>query len=263
MTFRLFFVFLRDLFQVLPRRSKEEWGEVRQLKAELPTVILVSGFAATRRSLSVVRKRLQRDGFNVLILALDWESLALGFRGLLPMALKLSSLILAIKKDKLLSRSPLYLVSHSAGGLICRYYVQVLGGSHYTEGLITVGTPHKGTWVAGLGMFTHLILKAKCLWDMTPWSALIEQINQASWPHGYPLLTIQSKGDYLSYPSAGQLPTKFFDGEAPIEKKVVRGLSHSELLRSKQVYEIVLEEIRKRLPPAQATAPILTVLTDK
>ncbi len=262
MTPRLFYVFIRDLFQVLPRSSKEEWGEVRQLKAELPTVILVSGFAATRRSLSVVRKRLQRDGFNVLILALDWESLALGFSGLLPMALKLSSLILSIKKDRVLSRSPLYLLAHSAGGPICRYYVQVLGGSHYTEGLITMGTPHKGTWVAGLGLFTHLFLKAKCLWDMLPWSQLIHQINRAPWPQGFPLLSIQSRGDYLSYPSAGQLPQKFYNGEAPVEKKIVGGLSHSELLRSKRIYAIVLEEIRKRLPPSESATPILTVLTD-
>ena len=152
---RLFYLFIRDLFQVLPGRAREEWEQVNQLRPQLPTVILISGFAATKRSLSIIRKRLQRDGFNVLILAMDWQSLADGIRGLLPLALRLSTMILRIKKDRDLSRSPLYLVAHSAGGLVARYYVQILGGSHYCEGLITLGTPHRGTWVAGLGLFTH------------------------------------------------------------------------------------------------------------
>jgi pimeloyl-ACP methyl ester carboxylesterase len=247
-TIRLFFSFIRDLFQVLPGKSREEWGRVNQLRPELPTVILISGFAATRRSLSIIRKRLQRDGFNVLVLAMDWQSLADGIRGLLPMALRLSTMILTIKKNKSLSRSPLYLVTHSAGGLVARYYIQILGGSHYVEGLITLGTPHRGTWVAGLGLFTHLLLKAKCLWEMMPCSGLIEQINKAPWPLGFPMLTVQSKGDYVSYASAGQMPERFFEsGNALITKRVVTGLSHSELLRSKKTYAILVEELRTRL----------------
>ena len=118
---RLFYLFIRDLFQVLPGRAREEWEQVNQLRPQLPTVILISGFAATKRSLSIIRKRLQRDGFNVLILAMDWQSLADGIRGLLPLALRLSTMILRIKKDRDLSRSPLYLVAHSAGGLVARY----------------------------------------------------------------------------------------------------------------------------------------------
>ncbi len=173
------------------------------------------------------------------------------------MALRLSTMILSIKKDKNLSRSPIYLVAHSAGGLVARYYVQILGGSHYCEGLITLGTPHKGTWVAGLGLFTHLFLKAKCLWDMMPCSGLIHQINKASWPHGFPILTVQSKGDYVSYPAAGQMPEVFFETENwLITKRVVTGLSHSELLRSKKAYLILLEELRGRLhltPPLAVT----------
>lgn len=248
MNLRLFFIFIKDLFDVLPSRTKDEWEKVDELRADLPTVILVSGFAATRRSLSVIRKRFQRDGYNVLVLAMDWHSLADGIRGLIPMALRLSTLILNIKKDKTLAHSPIYLVAHSAGGLVARYYVQVLGGSHYTEGLVTLGTPHKGTWVAALGLFTHLILKAKCLWDMTPWSGLIAQLNTTAWPQSFPLLTVQSKGDYVSYPSAGQLPEKYFAEESGLtQKKVIAGLSHSELLLSKRAYYILLEEVNRRL----------------
>ncbi len=261
MNLRLFLVFIKDLFDVLPSRSREEWERVEQLRSELPTIILVSGFAATRRSLSVIRKRFQRDGYNVLVLAMDWHSLADGIRGLLPMALRLSSLILKLKKDTLLSRSPIYLVAHSAGGLVARYYVQVLGGSHYTEGLVTLGTPHKGTWVAALGLFTHLFLKAKCLWDMTPWSGMVRQLNHTAWPKGFPLLTVQSKGDYVSYPKAGQLPEAFFEVDNSLmQKRVIAGLSHSELLLSKRAYYILLEEVNKRL--GLSVPPKPSLMTD-
>jgi pimeloyl-ACP methyl ester carboxylesterase len=42
----------------------------------------------------------------------------------------------------------LAIVGHSLGGLIARYYVQLLGGSAHVHTLVTLGTPHQGTVVA-------------------------------------------------------------------------------------------------------------------
>lgn len=41
---------------------------------------------------------------------------------------------------------PVCVVAHSLGGLIARYYAQVLGGR--VDGLVTIGTPHRGTSLA-------------------------------------------------------------------------------------------------------------------
>ena len=41
---------------------------------------------------------------------------------------------------------PVCLVAHSLGGLISRYYAQVLGGR--VDALVTIGTPHRGTALA-------------------------------------------------------------------------------------------------------------------
>lgn len=38
------------------------------------------------------------------------------------------------------------LVCHSAGGLVARYYLMYLGGSKVVENLVTLGTPHQGTY---------------------------------------------------------------------------------------------------------------------
>jgi triacylglycerol esterase/lipase EstA (alpha/beta hydrolase family) len=176
---RPWIIFFKDLFDVLPTYSRPEWEDYQHIASDRPTVILVSGFGATRRNLNVIRKRLMRDGFNVLVVALDWHTLSDGVRGLYRMAEQLSSVVLKLRKRTGMRGSKVYLVAHSAGGLVARHYVQILGGSHYCEALITLGTPHRGTWVAALGLLTHLMLKARCLVQMLPVSPFIRTMNRA------------------------------------------------------------------------------------
>ena len=133
-----------------------------------------------------MRKRLRKDGFNVLVLSLDWHTMSDGVRGLYQLSEKLSSLALRIRKDRQLSRTRIYIVAHSAGGLVARYYVQLLGGAYYCDGLITLGTPHRGTWVAALGFMTHLILKAGCLYHMLPDLAVHQKDQRGGVARGLP-----------------------------------------------------------------------------
>ena len=43
-----------------------------------------------------------------------------------------------------------FLVGFSMGGLICRYFMQVLGGVEKVERWVTISAPHNGTWTASL-----------------------------------------------------------------------------------------------------------------
>jgi len=45
-------------------------------------------------------------------------------------------------------------IGHSMGGLNSRYCVERLGGDQYVDDLVTMGTPHEGTYAAYLGFFT-------------------------------------------------------------------------------------------------------------
>ncbi len=187
----------------------------------------------------------------------DWHTLLDGIRGLYPLAEKLSSIALRIRKDHALSGQKLYVVAHSAGGLIARYYVQLLGGSHYCDALITLGTPHNGTWVAALGLFTHLILKAGCLIHMLPTSSLIRRINDAAWPTDFPLVSINSRGDYLCYRRAASLPPRLLSGEHPCIKTIeLHGLAHSGFLLSKRCYAAVHKILRPEAPEFTASKEI-------
>ena len=55
--------------------------------------------------------------------------------------------------DEILRDSPaekLTLIGHSMGGLVCRVFVEKLGGADRVRGVITMGTPHNGTVLARL-----------------------------------------------------------------------------------------------------------------
>jgi len=66
---------------------------------------------------------------------------------------------------------PINLVGFSMGGLICRMYVQKLGGVTRTRRLVTVATPHQGTWSA------YTYNRPACL-QMRPGSAFLAELNE-------------------------------------------------------------------------------------
>jgi len=250
-TFRNLTSLIKDLFQVLPSRSKSEWQSLSKIDSAKPTVVLVSGFAATNRNLSVIRKRLVKDGYNVIILSMDWQTLSDGVRGLYRMAEILSSTVLQLRKGPCRGKAKIYLVAHSAGGLVARYYVQLLGGFHYCDGLVTLATPHRGTWLAALGLLCHLILKARILLQMLPVSPFIQKINEATLPPGFRFTSIWSGDDFLCSRRATHLPPELWN-HSEIESVEVAGLSHGDFLLSKESYRLVLEYLRRHEPrPAQ------------
>ncbi len=43
------------------------------------------------------------------------------------------------------ARAKVIIIAHSMGGLVARYYLEVLGGWEYCQALFTLGTPHRGS----------------------------------------------------------------------------------------------------------------------
>ncbi|MFN8491688.1 MAG: alpha/beta fold hydrolase [Caldilineaceae bacterium] len=90
-----------------------------------------------------------------------------GMVGIDMLAAQLGSAIeLAFGPDR-----PINLVGFSMGGLICRTYVQKLGGVARTRRLVTVATPHQGTWSA------YTYNRPACL-QMRPGSAFLAELNE-------------------------------------------------------------------------------------
>ncbi len=63
------------------------------------------------------------------------------------------------------------LVGFSMGGIAARYYVQRLGGAARVRALVTVSSPHRGTWTAWL-------LPLRGIRQLRPHSGLLEDLNR-------------------------------------------------------------------------------------
>lgn len=224
----------------LPGRAGEEWVEFAKIDPLKPTIILVSGFGATKRTLTVMRKRFLRDGFNVFVVGLEWTTVSEAFLGFMPVAHKIYSLVLRIRKLKGMQKAKIYLIAHSAGGLASRWYIQKLGGSHYCDALVTLATPHRGTWVAGLGFISHLALKARCLYQMLPISRFIQSLNETPYPKHFPTLALSSDGDMLCPKGATELPESVH-GNGDVVSLELSKISHSEFLMSKKSYRLMTQ----------------------
>jgi triacylglycerol lipase len=83
-------------------------------------------------------------------------------------AAKVKAKVAAMLKKYRVSR--VNLVVHSFGGLISRYYIQALGGEQAVKHLVTVATPHFGTYVSYLG-------PGDSADQMNPGSSFIQNLN--------------------------------------------------------------------------------------
>ena len=243
MNFRRTFRTLKELLGFLPSGSQTDWVQIDQVDSFKPTIVLVSGFGATHRNLEAARKRFKKEGFNVFLLSLEWNDFSDLVKGFYPLSKKLSQLILNLRKKPKMSKSPIFIVAHSAGGLVARHYIQILGGSHYVSGLITLGTPHQGTWFALLGLMTHLLLKARCLLQMLPTSSFISEINKKEIPDNFPFISIYSKDDLLCPPSSARLSHQTYQGEK-VKSIEIAGINHAGFLLNKGLHKQLAQVMR-------------------
>lgn len=218
-------------------------------------VLLLPGFLATRRSLSILEHRLRRDGFSPF-------SLNLG--GLLNTfnthSIEERAAFVRDKIERLYERypmGPLAIVGHSAGGLLGRFYIKRLGGHARVYALITLGSPHNGAYAAYLGApFGPLFPSLR---EVRPMSGFIRRLKEGGFPKDVRLVSIYSKADKVaSFPST-LLET---NGEQNLLNVDVLNVPHHRFLSTKRIYEIVRREIHVAWASrvAAGAAPSVTLL---
>jgi len=125
------------------------------------------------------------------------------------------------------------LVGHSMGGVVARYYITLHGGDERVHNVITLGSPHAGTDLGGLGIghpARELVLGSK----------LIQRLAAAHAPAHAKLTTILSEADAL-------VPASHQPEIAGAERIVYADLGHVALLGSRRVARDVIERLRS--PP--------------
>ena len=127
-------------------------------------VVFVHGYLHNRSAWIKYFKWMKKEGFTHL-LAIDLKG---KFKEIEKYAEQLS-----VEVDQLLKRygvNRVDIVAHSMGGLVSRYYIQVLGGKKKVRKCVTLGSPHNGTKVA-------VFVVGKSRQQMLPGSDFLDKIE--------------------------------------------------------------------------------------
>ena len=205
-------------------------------------VLLLHGFLATPLALSSLVARLHRSGLCAHIVQLGG---LLGRFNSLP--IEQVARVVADRVEQLAQahrRERIDVVAHSAGGLIGRYYVQRLDGARRVRHLVTLGTPHRGTFWAYAGYVLGGLLPS--LPQMAPGSPLLRALTDESFPRRVRLTSVYSPSDSICPPSSCCLESQ----RRPHLKNVeVARIGHLEFLVSARISSIIRHELESVAPP--------------
>lgn len=191
-------------------------------------VILLHGMLGQRHIYwNVFKHRLEQDGFRHHECIIPYGMLG---------DLRLAASFLKDKVEATLrgdGASKVDLVCHSAGGLVARYYMMYLGGASKVGTIVTLGTPHQGTYFSYV-LPVPLLPIAR---QTRPGSHFLDEINgPGAIPPGVHFVNIWSPLDGVVLPSHN---SKLAGSNAV---RVVA--THWSLLWSKDVYRQVSGALR-------------------
>lgn len=136
-----------------------------------------------------MKKKLSRQGFNCVTPKLKPIDARYGIE---DQAVKLRDKI----NIELGETSKFILIGFSMGGIICRYYLQELGGINRVEKFISISTPHHGTYTAyfypGIGT-KQLRPKSQLLENLKKKERSFNNIRMYSFRTPFDLMIIPSK----------------------------------------------------------------------
>ncbi len=195
-------------------------------------ILMVHGYLHNRSGFFVMRRALRRVGFahlydvNLSAISRDVPSMAA------RLAERVDEVLAATGADRV------HLVGHSLGGIVARYYVQVLGGADRVDTVMTLGTPHRGTYAA-------YAFPSRVARQLRPGSRLLRQLNRPGRGAGVRWVSFSSNLDAFTIPaSSGRLEVPGLD----TENVEIRDLGHMSLLVSPELIHEVVVRLARREP---------------
>ena len=208
-------------------------------------IILVHGYIHNRSAFLALSRQLKRAGFRYVD-GFNYNALT---DGIPEAAARLGAEVERVLQATGAAR--VQIVGHSMGGMVARYYVQQLGGEDTVDTVVTLGTPHQGTFASyvGLGSATA---------QLRPRSALLRGLDASARPGPVRWIAYWSDLDVFVTPI----------GNARLEHPAfaahnvrVRNTGHLSLLASGWVIKDVLKHLTNQglhRTPAVDVAPIAT-----
>ncbi|GAB3433375.1 alpha/beta fold hydrolase [Phycicoccus ginsengisoli] len=138
---------------------------ISDVEAAGTPILLVHGMVDNRSIFTLLRLGLRRRGFG-RVTSMNYSPFTTDVR---TAAAQLAEEVEALVAETGYER--IHVVGHSMGGLIARYYVTRLGGDERVHTLVTLGTPHQGTYTA-YGWHSQLTRQLR------PGSGLMRELDQ-------------------------------------------------------------------------------------
>jgi len=157
----------------------------------------------------------KENGYDVLRLRYPHR----GFAPIQYSAKATKDLVEAIRPEY----SHITFVGHSMGGLIGRYLIQRTDVGGLVDAYVSIGTPHKGTYMAFLAPWS------KSAHQMRPGSEFLKRLDASPWPN-IPALTIKGALEEVVIPRSNAS----FDYAA--DEVVIPNANHASLLFNKQTF---------------------------
>jgi triacylglycerol lipase len=125
--------------------------------------LLVHGIYNSAKCMAMLERRLRADGWQVYTVSILPNDASIGFEA---MGAQLKAFI----DSEMPAGDKFDLVGFSMGGLVCRYYLQKMGGASRVGRFVTISTPNHGTIWACLSGRAGVK-------EMRPNSAMIRELN--------------------------------------------------------------------------------------
>lgn len=215
----------------LPSRRKTGAGE--------PDALMIQGFGTGGRAMEWIGKHLEQADIQTTVPSSGGLLGYLQTHRVAHAGARVARLLRSYPGDR-----RVWLIGHSIGGLISRYAVQAEDTADRVAGVITIGTPHRGTMIAAPAIAAGLWLASRAPFDVLPRSKIIAELNLRPWPEDVPLISIYSPTDLLCLHPAGKVP--FEHQYENVQNLHFKGLGHTELLWNREVIDTIKAAILGR-----------------
>lgn len=208
----------------------------RNLEAATTPILSVHGIVDNHTIFSSLERALRKEGFHRLA-SFDYGLLTSDVRSAAGrLAEAVEGLVTADGTDHI------QIVGHSLGGLVARYYVQRMGGDAVVDTLVTLGTPHRGTTVAGLAQHRPIDRLLPLIAQLSPGSELIRELAEPAPGCRTRFLCVASDIDHLIRP----LHSGWIDHpDLDVRNVRARGIGHLSLTNSSYVVGLIAQELSK------------------
>lgn len=213
--------YLRHTYRRGNKLDKKDFLD--RVTPETPPILLIHGFLGTRGAMFPLELRLRRDGFVVFSVNLGVFNIGDIRRSALKIHREIQRILREVDIEKI------DIIAHSMGGLIGMYYLKRLHGAAYVRKMITLGTPHHGTWLSLLGIGL-MGLVSPSTWQLVPDNFFLKELYADPLPPGVSFYSIAGSQDWVCPPERCHL-----EGA----RNILISWGHAGLATSQAIYRIL------------------------